>query len=87
MHPLEQAGAVSWELSIQTGPGHLKIDPLGNAIPFSGVAPMGCLYWEQHQPRMGDKGRRRVQSRIIIARVSLGPGPPSWPGWAWLGVG
>lgn len=51
-------------------------------IPFSGVVPVGCLYWEQHQAQMGDKRRRRVQavgeqSRIIIARVSLGPGPPS----------
>lgn len=34
MCPLEQAGAVSWQLSIQTGLGHLKIDSLGNAGGF-----------------------------------------------------
>lgn len=28
---LELAGAVSWELSIRAGPGHLKIAPLGSA--------------------------------------------------------
>lgn len=60
-------------------------------IPFSGVVPVECLYWEQRRLRTGDKGRRRAQavgeqSRITIATGSLGPGPPSagdGHGWGW----
>lgn len=51
--------------------------------PIFWSGPRGMLVLEQRQPGTGDQGRRRVQgeqSRIIIARVSPGPGPPSWRG-------
>lgn len=56
--------------------------------PIFWSGPRGMLVLEQRQPGTGDQGRRRVQgeqSRIIIARVSPGPGPPSCllPGGGW----
>lgn len=61
-------------------------------IRFSGVVPVGCLYWEQRRSRMGVKGSRRVQdvgeqSRIIFARVSLSVSFLPWVGMAGGGKG